>query len=146
MVISASNGNCEAFLRTAERFDVQTHYYRLPMWPVTSVTKKVTVQQTLGDSVLILKNNKLSIIWRDYWHDGRADYSNKITNNAKNSSYKGLKHNTYDVSLQSFAIAAILNFVTTSNFISIPSPPVYKLSMIRFCTQGIFWCRFLDNT
>ena len=30
------------------------------------------------------------------------------------------------------AIAAILNFVSTSNFISIRSPSVYKLSMIRF--------------
>ena len=31
-----------------------------------------------------------------------------------------------------FAIAAILNFVSTSNFISIHSPTIYKLSMIRF--------------
>ena len=34
--ISASNGN------------VQTHYKRLPVWPVICVTKSVMVQQTLG--------------------------------------------------------------------------------------------------
>ena len=62
----------------------------------------------------------------------------KTNNNAKYSNYKGLNHNTYDVSLQSFAIAAILNFVSTSNFISIPSPPVYKLSMIRFVHKVYF--------
>ena len=88
MVISASNGNCKAVLRTAERYDVQTHYYRLPIWPVMSVTKKVMVQQTLGDSVLILKNNKLSIIWRDYWHDGRADYSKKKKKKKKKKKNK----------------------------------------------------------
>ena len=31
-----------------------------------------------------------------------------------------------------FEIAAILNFVSTSNFISIHCPSIYKLSMIRF--------------
>ena len=31
-----------------------------------------------------------------------------------------------------FASAAILNFVSTSNFIAIHSPSIYKLSMIRF--------------
>ena len=46
-VISASKGNCEAVSRTAERFGVQTHYYRLPMWPVMCVTKNVMVKQTL---------------------------------------------------------------------------------------------------
>ena len=31
-----------------------------------------------------------------------------------------------------FAIAAILKFVSSSNFISIHSPFIYKLSMLRF--------------
>ena len=48
LLLSTSNGNCEAVPRTAERFGVQTHYYRLPMWPVICVTKNVMVQQTLG--------------------------------------------------------------------------------------------------
>ena len=34
--------------------------------------------------------------------------------------------------MSKFAIVAILNFVSTSNFISVRSPSVYKLSMIRF--------------
>ena len=51
---------------------------------------------------------------------------------AKYSNCKRLNHKTYDVSLQNFVIAAILNFVSTLNFISIHSPSVYKLSMIRF--------------
>ena len=53
-------------------------------------------------------------------------------NDANYSNCKGLNHETYDVSLQNLAIAAILNFVSTSNFISIHSPSVYKLSLIRF--------------
>ena len=32
----------------------------------------------LGGSVLILKNNKRSVIGRDYWHGGRADISNLV--------------------------------------------------------------------
>ena len=31
-----------------------------------------------------------------------------------------------------FTIAAILNFISASNFISIHSPSIYKLRMIRF--------------
>ena len=87
----------------------------------------------LGGSVLILKK---TIIWRfgrDYWHGGRADNSNKTDNNAKYSNCKGLNHETYyNVSLQKCAIVAVLNFISTSNFISIHSPSIYKLSMIRF--------------
>ena len=76
----------------------------------------------------------ISVPWfgRDYWHGGRAGYSNKRANNAKYSNCKGLNHETYDVSLQNFAIAAIFNFVSTSNFISIHSPSFYKQSMISF--------------
>ena len=37
-----------------------------------------------------------------------------------------------------FAIPAILNFVSTSNFISIRSPTFYKLSMIRFVRNAHF--------
>ena len=35
-------------------------------------------------------------------------------------------------SAKKIAIAYILNFVSTSNFIPIYSPSIYKLSMIRF--------------
>ena len=38
--------NCEAVPWTAERFGVQTHYYRLPMWPVMCESKNAMVQQT----------------------------------------------------------------------------------------------------
>ena len=44
-LISESNGNCFAVPQTTERFGMQTHYYRLPMWPVMCVTKNVMVQQ-----------------------------------------------------------------------------------------------------
>ena len=37
-----------------------------------------------------------------------------------------------------FAISAILNFVSTSNFISIHSPSIYKLSMICFVRKVHF--------
>ena len=36
------------------------------------------------------------------------------------------------MSAYKIAIAAIFNFVSTSNFISIRSPSIYKLSMVRF--------------
>ena len=37
-----------------------------------------------------------------------------------------------------FANVAILNFVSSSNFISILSPSIYKLSMIRFVQKVHF--------
>ena len=43
-----------------------------------------------------------------------------------------------------FAIAAILNFIYTSNFISILSPSIYKLNMIHF-VQKVLSCRFPHN-
>ena len=42
-----------------------------------------------------------------------------------------------------FVIAAILSFVSTSNFISIHTPSVYKLSMIRFVHKVHFNIDFL---
>ena len=72
LIISASNGNCEAFPRTAEQFGVQMHYYRLPMWPVVYVTKNVMVQQTLGwFGAYPEKTISVSYFGRDYWHGGR---------------------------------------------------------------------------
>ena len=66
---------------TAKRFGVQTHYYRLLMWPMMCVIKTVLVQQTLA----------MSFPWfgRDYWHSSRAKNSNKNAKNAKYSSCKG---------------------------------------------------------
>ena len=88
-------------LRNAGRFGVQTHYYRLPMWPVMCVTKNVMVQQSLG-WFGAYPEKTISVPWfgRDYWHGGRADNSNETANNAKYSNCKGLNHETYDVSLQ----------------------------------------------
>ena len=47
------------------------------------------------------------------------------------SSRSLLNHETWRQPTK-FAIAAILNFVSTSNFIFIHCPSIYKLSMIRF--------------
>ena len=60
----------------------------------------------LGGSVLILKNNKRSVIWQKllYEHGGRADNSNTTANNAKYSNCKGLNHETYDVILSPLRI------------------------------------------
>ena len=58
------------------------------------------------------------------------DNSNKTANNVKYSICKGMNHETWCQPTK-FAITAILNFVSTSNFISIHSPSIYKLSMIR---------------
>ena len=77
--------------------------------------------------MLILKNNKRSVIW----HGGRTDNCNKTANNAKYSNCKGLNHETYDVSLQNFD-RRHFNFCLTSNFISFRFPSIYKLSMICF--------------
>ena len=85
----------------------------------------------LGGSVLILKNNNVPWFGRDYLHGGRADYSNKTANNAKYSNCKGLNQDLWRQPTK-FAITDILNFVSTSNFISINSPSIYKLSMVRF--------------
>ena len=41
-------------------------------------------------------------------------------------------------SVYKFAITAILNFVSTSNFIFIHSLSIYKLSMIRFVHKVYF--------
>ena len=100
MLISASNGNFKAVPQTAERFGVQTHYYRLPMWPVMCVTKNVMVQQTLTWFGAYPEKQCVPWFGRDYWHSGRADNSNKTPNNAKYSNCKGLNHEAYDVSLQ----------------------------------------------
>ena len=91
----------EAVLRTAERFGVQTHYYRLPMWPVTWVTKKMWWSNKRL-VVRCLSWKTISVPWfdRDCWHGGRADNSNKTANNAKYSNCKGLNHGAYDVSLK----------------------------------------------
>ena len=43
-------------------------------------------------------------------------------------------------------IAAILNLISTSNFISIHSQSLYKLSMIRFVHKVHFDVAFFDNT
>ena len=95
------------------------------------VTKTVMVQQTLGWFGAYLEKTK-SVLWlgRGYWHGSSADNSIKTANNAKYSSCRGLNHETRRQPTK-FAIAAILNFVSTSNFISIHSPSIYKLSMIR---------------
>ena len=55
--------------------------------------------------MLTLKNNKRSVIWQ------------RLLTRRQPTK---------------IAIAANLNFVSTSNFISVHSPSVYKLSMIRF--------------
>ena len=43
-----------------------------------------------------------------------------------------VNHETCDVSLKKFAVAAIFEFFSTSNFISLHSPSTYKLSTIGF--------------
>ena len=75
----------------------------------------------------------ISVLWfgRDYWHGGHANNSNKTTSNVKYSNCKGLNHETWYQPTK-FAIMAILKFVSTSNFISIHSLSIYKLSMIHF--------------
>ena len=106
------------------------------------VNKTVMVQQTLGWFGAYSKNDKRSVIWqRLYWHGGRADNSNKTTNNAKYSNCKGLNHETWRKPTK-FAIAAISNFISTSNFISIYSPSIYKLSMIRLVRKVHFGVAF----
>ena len=108
----------ELFPTSTPRFSVQTHYCGpTNAWVVRCLSWKT-----------------ISIPWfgRDYWHGGRADNSNKTANKAKYSNCKGgcesrelLRQPT------KLVIAAILNFVSTSNFIFIHSPSIYKLSMIR---------------
>ena len=88
------------------------------------------VEQRLGGSMLIQKNNKRSLFSRGYWHGNRADNSNKTANNAKYSNCKWLNHETW-IQPTKFATEAIFNFVSTSNFISIHFSSIYKLSMIR---------------
>ena len=74
----------------------------------------------------------ISVPWfgRGYWHIDRTDNSNKTANNTKGSNCKRLNHETWRQPTK-FEIGAILNFVSTSNFISIYFPSIYKLSMIR---------------
>ena len=106
------------------------------------VTKNVMVQQTLGWFGAYRKTISVPWLGRDYWHGGRADNSKrqkkkqkKKKNNTKYFNCKAFESwEIYDWWRQptKFAIAAILNFVSTSNFISIHSQSIYKLSMIRF--------------
>ena len=126
--ISKSNGSSKTVPRT--------HYYRLPMWPVMCVTKKCD-GPTNTWVVRCLSWKTIIVPWfgRDYWHGGHADNSNKTANNAKYSSCKGVESRDLWRQPTKFAIATILNFVSTSNFISIHSPSVYKklsLFVLRF--------------
>ena len=72
----------------------------------TYVTSDVCDQKCDGPTnawvVRCLSWKTISVPWysRDYWHDGRANNSNKTANNAKYSSCKGLNQETYDISLQ----------------------------------------------
>ena len=102
------------------------------------VTKLWWSNKRLGGSVLILKNNKRSVIWQRLLTWGCADNSNKTANNAKYSNCKGLNHETYDISLLNLQPLRFWFFFSTSNFISIHSPSVYKLSMIRLVQKVYF--------
>ena len=112
--------------RTASRFGVQMHYYRLTsdqwcVWPQMYWSNK-----RLGGSVLILKNN-----------------SNKTANNAKYSNCRGLNHATRDVSLQNlwsppFWILSPLWIL----FLSILT--LYKVSMIHFVHKVCFDVEHID--
>ena len=85
----------------------------------------------LGGSVLILKNISVPWFGRDYWHGGRADNSIKQPITPSTPIARGWITRLLRQPIK-FAIATILNFVSTSNFISIHSPSTYKLSMIPF--------------
>ena len=104
---------------------MQTHYYRR-----NYVTSGVCDQNCDGP-VGAYPEKQLSIPWFGigYWQDSHAD-NNKTAINAKYSNCKGLNHETWRQPTK-FAIAAILNFVSTLNSISIHSSSIYKLSMIR---------------
>ena len=80
----------------------------------------------LGCSVLILKNNKSSVIWHG---SSAADNSNKTTNNVKYSSCKGLNHERQPTK---FAVFAILNFVSLRILFLSVLRLFYKQSTIRF--------------
>ena len=75
----------------------------------------------------------IGILWfgRDYWHSGRAVNSITQPIMASIPIARGWITRLWCQPTK-FAIPAILNFVSTLNFISIHSPSTYKLSMIRF--------------
>ena len=75
----------------------------------------------------------ISVRWfgRDYWHGGSADNSIKQPITPSILITRGWITRLWHQHTK-FAIAIILNFVSTLNFISIHSPSTYKLSMIRF--------------
>ena len=134
--ISASNPNREA-VRRADAL-LQTNY----------VTSDACDHKCTGPTnawvVRCLSWKTISVPWsgRDYWHGGGADNSNKTGNNTKYSNGRELNHETHDVSLQNLWSPPFWILSPTSNFISIHSQSLYKLSMIRFVHKVHFDVHF----
>ena len=82
--------NISSSPRTAERYGVQTHYYRLP-YVTSDVSDQKCDSPTNAWVVRCLSWKTISVPWfgSDYWHSGRADNSNKTANNAKYSIARG---------------------------------------------------------
>ena len=138
-IISASNGNCEAVPWTAERFGVQTHYYRLTMWSVMCVTKNGMIQQTLGwfsafpdlaetiDTAAMPKKATLQLITPS------IPIARGLIMRLMTSAYKICDRGHFEF---------CLNF----EFYFYPFSVYLQAMHDSSCAYVILWCRFLDNT
>ena len=110
-LISASSGTAKQFPEPRSTMDYQCDQWCV--WPKMYWSKIACV-------VLCLSRKTISVPWfgRNYLYGGRAENSNKQPKTPSNPIAKVESRDLWRQPTK-FAIAAILNFVSTSNFISI---------------------------